>query len=374
MADRAVAVLTPLPGARPRPAAAALAALCLLGGLAGQAAAELVPVPPPPFPAACDDLDPQSLIDAIEREAAAVARLPAAPGFRFGDRTITPADYASTTLRPLAELARRGAEALCAELPRRFAFYKSAGAGPGKFTAYHNPLLAGSRTRHHDYQHPLYRRPPGALAKLPTADILAGALDGKGLELIYLRDATEALGAHVEGSATVQLDDGGQINVGSDGHNGLPYTNVSKLLLADGKIPKDQVTPIEMTRARKYFLDHPGELAAYWGKNPHFVFFKPSPHRGGGKFGELVPGRSLAVDPAQTPLGLALYIRTDKPAIAANKVQSWVPFGRVALAQDTGAGIVGPGRVDVFFGTGDYAAQASAVTTRPGEVYVLLAR
>jgi hypothetical protein len=30
--------------------------------------------------------------------------------------------------------------------------------------------------------------------------------------------------------------------------------------------------------------------------------------------------------------------------------------------------------VDVFLGTGEYAQQASAVTTRAGEIYVLLAK
>jgi membrane-bound lytic murein transglycosylase A len=67
-------------------------------------------------------------------------------------------------------------------------------------------------------------------------------------------------------------------------------------------------------------------------------------------------------------------MRTDKPGIVANKVAGWYSYGRVAMAQDTGAGIVGPGRVDVFFGTGEYAQQASAVTTRAGEIYALLAK
>ena len=204
--------------------------------------------------------------------------------------------------------------------------------------------------------------------------MLAGGLDGKGLELLYLADLGEVLAVHVEGSATVILDDGRVISIGSDGNNGHPYQNVSKLLLADNKIPPGQVTPLGMTRARKYFLDHPGELARYWAKNPHYVFFQEKQGVGGSRYGVLTPGRSLAVDPAYVPLGAAVWIRTDKPAIAGGRVAAWVSYGRVALGQDTGSGIKGPGRVDVFFGTGEYAAQASAVTTRPGEIYVLLAR
>lgn len=334
----------------------------------------LVSVPAPNMGGQCDDLDPAGLIDAIEKELPVLRRMPASAGFRIGDRVVAPAEYAERTLVPLQQLAQRGAQALCAGLASRFTFYRNGGVGPGKFTAYHNPMFRGSRRQQGPYQHPLYRRPPGALAQLSTAQVLAGGLAGRNLELVWLADPTEALAAHVEGSATIYLDDNSIMNIGSDGHNGQPYQNVSKLVAADNKIPKSQDTPIGMTRARKYFLDHPAELPVYWGKNPHFVFFKETNRRGGGKFGELVPGRSIAVDMNAVPLGLAAWIRTDKPAIADNKVQSWVSYGRVALAQDTGAGIQGAGRVDVFFGTGDYAQQASAVTTRPGELYVLLGK
>ncbi len=338
------------------------------------AAQALVQVPPPNMGGQCDDLDPAGLIDAIDKELPVLRRMPASAGFRVGERVVAPAEYADKTLVPLQNLARKGAQALCAGLASRFTFYRNAGVGPGKFTAYHNPMFRGSRRRQGPYQHPLYRRPPGALAQLTTAQVLGGGLAGKDLELVWLADATDALAAHVEGSATILLDDGSVMNIGSDGHNGQPYQNVSKLVAADNKIPKNQDTPIGMTRARKFFIDHPAELPVYWAKNPHFVFFKETNRRGGGKFGELVPGRSIAVDVNAVPLGLATWIRTDKPAIADNKVQSWVSYGRVALAQDTGAGIQGAGRVDVFFGTGDYAQQASAVTTRPGELYVLLGK
>ena len=347
-------------------------ALVLVGAWAPAWADGLVAVATPQLGTQCDDLDPAALADAIDREAGALGR--SRETFRFGAKTVTAADYAARTLGPLAKLARQGSAALCAELPKRFDFYRNPDAGQGKFTAYYNPMFRGSRTKTAVYQHPLYRRPPGAEALRATAEYLKGALEGKGLELVYLADATQVLAAHVEGSATIVFDDGTTTSIGSDGHNNQPYQNVSKLVAADNKIPKNQQTPLGMTRARKYFLDHPAELWVYWARNPHFVFFKETGKRGGGKFGELVPGRSIAVDPQAIPLGAATWIRTDKPAIANDKVAAWVSFGRVAMAKDTGAGIRGSGRVDVFFGTGDYAEQASAVTTRPGEIYVLLAK
>lgn len=349
---------------------ALLALICSPSWASAQA---LVEVPVPDLGGACDDLDPAPLAEAIDREVAILSHRAASQRYVIGAISVSVADYAAKTLVPLAALARQGSTALCRGLATRFRFFRNPDAGAGKFTAYHNPVVRASRTRHGPYQHPLYRRPPGALANLTTAEILAGGLDGKGLELIYLSDATEALAVQVEGSATVLLDDNTTIVVGSAGHNGHPYTNVSKLLLADNKIPKGQVTPLGMTKARKYFIDHPQELPKYWGRNPHFVFFKET-DKIGGRFGALTPGRSLAIDPLYIPSGAAVWIRTDMPAIVEGKVTKWVSYGRVALGQDAGAGIKGPGRVDVFFGTGDYAQQASAVTTRPGEIYVLLAK
>ncbi|MSP60191.1 MAG: hypothetical protein EXR72_07580 [Myxococcales bacterium] len=338
--------------------------------------ATLVAVPPPNLGARCDDLDPIALAEAIERELPAMQKMSAS--IDFAGRPVPFAEYARKTLAPLAALARQGTEALCAALPAKFTFYRNPDAGAGKFTAYHNPIIRASRQKQGVYQFPLYRRPKGPLAALTTAQIIAGGLAGQNLELLYLADPTELNAVHVEGSATVILDDNTTIAIGSDGHNGHPYQNVSKALAADNKIPKAQVTPIGMTRARKYFQEHPDDLWVYWGKNPHYVFFKEKAVPGGqaasGRFGALTAGRSLAVDPTHVPLGAAVWFRTDMPAIKDNKVGSWVSYGRVALGQDTGAGIKGAGRVDVFFGTGEYAQQASAVTTRPGEIYILLAK
>jgi len=335
-------------------------------------AQQLVEVPVPNMGGKCDDLDPNALADAIEHEIPILQR--SSQKWTIGNVTLSTADYATKTLAPLAQAARRGSQGLCQALATRFRFFRNAGVGAGTFTAYHNPIIRASRTKQGPYQFPLYHRPPGALANLTTAQVLAGGLVGKGLEFLWLADATEVLAVHVEGSALVQLDDGSMISIGSDGHNGHPYQNVSKLVLAAGVIPKNQQTPVGMTRARKYFLDHPDELNKYWSKNPHYVFFKEKQGIGGSKFGALTPGRSLAIDPVFIPQGAAVWFRSDMPAIVDNKIASWVSYGRVALGQDTGAGIKGAGRVDVFFGTGEYAQQASAVTTRPGEIYVLLAK
>ena len=54
------------------------------------------------------------------------------------------------------------------------------------------------------------------------AAIEAGALKGRGLEICWLKDPIEAFFIHVQGSARIQLEDGKQIRINYDAHNGYP--------------------------------------------------------------------------------------------------------------------------------------------------------
>jgi membrane-bound lytic murein transglycosylase A len=42
------------------------------------------------------------------------------------------------------------------------------------------------------------------------------------------------------------------------------------------------------------------------------------------------------------------------------------------LDQDTGSAIVGPGRVDIFMGTGDKAGEKAGLVNATGKLYYLL--
>jgi membrane-bound lytic murein transglycosylase A len=345
----------------------------------------LLPVPSPAAPTtSCDDLDAPSLGRAIEAELPALLKRTERT-LRIGRRRISPRDYARTTLVPLLALARKGREALCAGLSDRFTLYQPAGYRGAHVSAYYHPVVQGSRSRSGPYQVPLFRRPPDpATAALPTADILDGALDGKGLELVFVESLQVALLVHIEGSVTVQLAEGGEVNLTPDGHNGHPYQNPYKLARRDGVIPKDFRPPstppgtppgTPPTAARAFFAARPDILHSYWARDPHFVFFKETPLRGTGKFGELTPGRSAAVDLSRVPLGAALLLRSELavPPPSSQEPIAHAPLVRVVLAQDTGAAILGPGRLDLFVGWGEQAAYAAAHTSRGGDLYVLVA-
>ncbi len=351
----------------------------LLSGLAallasGVAAAQLTPASPPTTGASCDDLPLPLLATALRMEITALAKK--STPLAFPGRAIASSEYARSTLTPLAQLAEAGdLRAFCAALTTRFAWFRVS-AQPILLTGYHTPSLPGSLTQDATYRWPLYRRPPDANS-YSTAQILGGALNGKGLEVVWLSDPYDALALHVEGGGNILLADGQTIHIGADGHNGMAYQNVSKLLAADGKMPSGPApvtTKPGNPKARKYFTEHPAELNVYWSKNPHFVYFKRSAHGGGGKLGALTPGRSIAIDPAFVPFGAALFIRAQKPVIADGQVTGFVPYTRVVLGQDTGAGIKGAGRIDVYFGEDAYAQQAAQITSVKGDAYVLLAR
>lgn len=362
--------------------------LSLLG--AGRAAGQRLH-PAPGAEVSCDDLDAPSLVRAIEAELPALLKRTERT-LHIGSRRVSPAEYARTTLRPLLLLAQAGPAALCAGLRERYSLYQTAHYRSAHVTAYYHPIVPGSRTRTGPYRVPLFRRPADpALAALVTADILDGALDGKGLELVFVESLPVALLVHIEGSVTVQLAEGGEINLTPDGHNGHPYQNPYKLARHDGVIPKDFKPPAApagsapggapggsgaavMSASRAFFETRPDLLRSYWAKNPHFVFFKETPSRGTGKFGELIPGRSAAVDLSSVPLGAVLFLRSELAGVRAGvEGTSHAPLSRLLLAQDTGAAIRGPGRLDLFVGWGEQAAYAAAHTSRPGDLYVLVA-
>jgi membrane-bound lytic murein transglycosylase A len=341
----------------------AFLALALVGCASSTARAQLSPVAAEPMTVNCDDLPLPSLAEAIERELPAVTR--------------SKPEYAKGVLEPILRYAKADDRAhLCGALQYSMK-WMHVGADRVLFTAYHTPTVRGSLSRNAIYSYPIYRRPRDAGARYTTAQILGGALAGRGLELVWLADAYDVLALHVEGAGVVQLPDGKMFPIGSDGHNGQPYQNVSKLLVADGKLPSGPPPPSHAPgnpKARAYFAAHPADLDVYWGRNPHFVFFRSVDKAGGGKYGALVAGRSVAVDEARVPMGSLIFVRAQKPVVdAAGAITGWQPMTRVVLAQDTGAGIRGQ-RMDVYFGEDDYALAAAQAMTVQGDAWVLMSK
>lgn len=323
-------------------------------------------------PSACDDHDTASLIQAIEAELVTLRASPSEPRITMGKRTLSNQAYVDRILIPIQKAARVGKSALCKLLGRQLKL-QPLHRRPGHVTAYYHPIISGSRTAHGSFQVPIYRRPSDeVLAHKTTQEILDGALSGQDLAILYVDSLATALHVHIEGSATIALDDGSEVNLTTDGHNGHPYQNPIRLLIKDKRIPVDFPAEKGKSKTQSFVAAHPEVLREYWNRNPHFVFFKETPLRGTGKFGELVAGRSIAIDPKHVPMGALLLLKTqvaihsDDPSITSK------PIARLVLAQDTGSAIVGPGRVDLFVGSGEDARVAASRTSYPGELFLLV--
>jgi membrane-bound lytic murein transglycosylase A len=99
----------------------------------------------------------------------------------------------------------------------------------------------------------------------------------------------------------------------------------------------------------------------------------------GGPYGNisvpLTAGRSVATDANLFPKGALAFIECQKPIFAKDGViLGWAPFARYVLNQDTGGAIRGPGRVDLFWGSGPFSTIAAGHLKHPGTLYFLLVK
>lgn len=278
----------------------------------------------------------------------------------------------------------RSAAELQAAVRREFTFYQAAGQdgqGTVAFTGYFEPTYSASRVPTAEYRYPLYRLPANFQQwpqAHPTRLRLEGA-DGlqaskgplRGLELVWLRDRLQAFLIQVQGSARLQLTDGGTMTVGFAGKTSQPYNSVGKELVKDGKFTLEELT---LPKLLQYFQDHPAELSRYLPRNPSFVFFRET--NGAAATGSLgapvTAERSIATDKSLMPPGALALIHTSLPCRQANGEYAYPIVSRYVLDQDTGSAIKGAGRVDVFMGTGIEAGNRAGLMNSTGQLYYLL--
>lgn len=259
----------------------------------------------------------------------------------------------------------------------------------GLFTGYYEPLLHGSLVPGGAYTYPLYGAPDDMIsvdlglfaedldgrqitgqiqdgAFVPywdRAQIDDGALDGRGLEIVWVDDPVAAFFLHIQGSGRVELADGGELRVGYAGQNGRPYFAIGRELVARGELTKDEVS---LQTIRAWLKAHPDQAAELMEMNASYIFFRrlEGPGPIGAQGVPLTPERSLAVDRDFVPLGLPVWLDTSLPDGA--------PYRRLMVAQDTGGAIDGPVRGDVFFGAGPRAEELAGHMKQDGRVWLLL--
>jgi len=231
------------------------------------------------------------------------------------------------------------------------------------FTGYYEPELAGSRVADRVYRWPVHALPEDPRAHDRGA-IVAGALAGRGLEIVWLADAADAFFLQVQGSGRVVLPGGEVLRLNYAGANGRPYRSIGKELVARGVFAAGDVTAEGI---KDWIRANPEAGRALMDLNPSYVFFRV--------LGGLPPGagplgcmgrsvtalRSVAVDPEVVTLGAPVWIEAGG-------------LRRLMVAQDRGGAIRGAQRADVFFGTGAEAGRRAGAFHHPGRMVVLLPR
>jgi membrane-bound lytic murein transglycosylase A len=259
------------------------------------------------------------------------------------------------------------------------------GEGDGFVTGYYEPVIEGSREANEVYNIPIYRRPSNLFVKgynqaspdLPNkgpvyrkigrrklvpyydrAQLEDGAIEQRGLEIVWLKSQTDLLFAQIQGSARVQLEDGATVRINYDSYNGYPYTSVGRILIDRGIIPKEQMS---MQKIREWMEANPADADEVRRQNRSYIFFREVPlsdkdEAVGAQGVPLTPGRSIAVDKSLHVFGTPFFIQGELPIDSAT---AKTPFHRLMIAQDTGSAITGPARADLYFGAGVDAGKVS---------------
>lgn len=248
---------------------------------------------------------------------------------------------------------------------------------PVKFTGYYKPILKGSLTRTGPYQTPIVAKPSDLVVcqgksgqKLadgsckvgyPTREEIEKNI-GKYKAIAWVADPVGAYFMQIQGSGTLELDNGKQLHVGFAAKNGRPYVAIGKVMkergILSGTVNADKIA--DWLRA------NPEQAHEIIHTNPSYIFFALHDEESPGAFGvALVPGRSLAVDRDYVPLGLPVMV--DTRATAAD-----VPWKRIMFAHDVGSAIQGPTRGDIYFGHGDDAGRFAGDQNATGRMFALV--
>ncbi len=335
-----------------------------------------------------DDLDRGSLRLAIERSLEFLAKLPGNQTVGERPKRLTAREakdsfHGFVALLDLWQRPQQFAEAVRS----RFDFVPSisdASRSELLVTGYYEPVLDGSLNLTSVYRFPIYRKPDDLVGMTPRLsgennggaylsrreiDVL-GQLRGRGYEIAWVKDPVDLFFLHVQGSGAIRLEDGRTVRVNYTANNGRSYTSIGKILIDEGKIAAEELTAASL---RRYLVEHAAERDALLARNERYVFFRFAE---GGPFGSLgvpvTPGRSVATDPGYFPRGALGFLASRMPLIGTDgSLAGWRPFSRFVVSQDTGGAIRGPGRVDLFFGSGEEAGGPAGYMKSGGKFYLL---
>jgi len=354
------------------------------------------------YPEFNDDMDLDSLTLAVKRNLEYLNRLDPGYTFIYGSKEFTclqVRDSQEAFLKLVSSIS--DPKTLNREIKKNFIIYRVAGkTGEGKvlFTGYYEPILDASTEEEGPFKYPIYRMPDDLIkvdlslfkkkykgetiiARLEGNKILPyysrkqiedeKVLEGKGLEIAWLKDPLDVAFLQIQGSGRLRLKGGDAIPVGYVAANGLPYNSIGKYMIEKGYLSSKEMS---MQAIRNYLSIHPEIINDVLNYNSSYVFFRVLDN---GPLGNIqVPltgGRSIALDSGLFPKGALCFITCKKPVITIQgEIEGWTKFSRFVMNQDTGGAIKGAGRADIFWGNDQYSEIAAGYMKHEGELYILI--
>ena len=241
------------------------------------------------------------------------------------------------------------------------------------YTGYYQPSLKAKRVQDSVYHYPIYKMPENL--NYTRAQIVAGVLKGKGLEIAYATNPVDPYLLEVQGSGTLMLqnEDGTEssIIINFAGKNNHAYTSLGKLMRAAGIADEY----ISLQGIQKYFIhEHPELWEKFSNQNESYVFFKEEKDGPYGSAGViLTPGHSIAIDTKIFPMGAIALVQSEKPKNKTGQdVESWQPYTQFMVSQDTGGAIQGSAHVDIYWGSGEYAELVAGHSKQIGQLFFCL--
>lgn len=337
----------------------------------------------------------------------------------FGKTRVNKADYIAA-LKYLLEISKDAVE-FQNNVSQKFDFFEVYGSEDWsqiKATSYYTPLLKGSLKKTRVFSQPLYLTPDDmvyidvdsyveafprwkifkeqVLEQKSSQALVRGRLltdktnksrivpyykreeidsdkpvFAPELVIVYV-DPIESFFLQIQGSGIIELTDGTQFTVGYANQNGHPYIAIGNLLL--DKIPKEKMS---LQSIVSYLRTLPKkEVQKILNQNPSYVFFQKLETRPLSFLGtEVVDGRTVATDAGLFPKGTLAYLEFEKPIFDSpknNEPKEWAKASRFVLDQDTGGAIRGPGRLDLYAGSGHEAEQFAGVMKNPARLFYLV--
>ena len=357
----------------------------------------LVSVPTDSLPKFTDDLDRASLMQAVKKNLEYLRQLDQGSLITFSDQPF-PLSRLTKSMEFFQEILAENPsdKELNRLIQDNFDIFQSTGTSgfnPGRnmlVTGYFQPVFEGNPVKSAPFIYPLYSIPPDLVQKNGArGEKIIGRKDkdtfvpywtrqeielqhkAAGSEIVWLKDPFDTFILHVQGSGLIRLPDGSVRGVHYAGKNGHAYKSIGKYMVKTKRITLEEAS---LKTIREYLTDHPSEQQEILHHNPSFIFFNWSETHGAiGNLGkELTAGRSVAVDQNCFPPGALGFLFTRKPVITKDQSIQWSPVHRFILVQDTGSAIRGPGRIDLFWGTGSEAGNQAGLMKERGNLYFFI--